>query len=187
LIPASAAALIFGGDLTARAGGLLGLAFFGGGGIYALRAMARTPWTIAFARDALEIRVEQYVSRIPWADIEAVGLITVAGQRMPAIRLSRYDRFLASFSPEAARAYTKRLSWLRWAARATQIAFAHSGLGGHAEAHRIEDFLRANRAMTGYDLSFSWNQLDRPARRFAEFLDREWRAHVLRTVGGSFD
>src|SRR5258708_6613922 len=86
LVPASGAAMIYADEIVMKAVGALGLAFFGGGGAFALWSMTRTPWTLALAADALEVRVQDFIARIPWRDIEAVGLAHVSGQTMPSIR-----------------------------------------------------------------------------------------------------
>jgi hypothetical protein len=173
---ASGFALAAGDDLVTRACGALGVAFFGGGGVYGIWTMARTPWTLAFTPDALEIRFDKHVARAPWADIEAVGMAHLHGQRMPSIRLSRYDRYFASHSPAAMAAFLRRMGAMKWAARATFAATLEASLVDHARAHSAADYLRANRALTGYDISFSWAQLDRPAKRFAALLEQEWRS-----------
>ena len=156
--------------------GAIGVIFFGGGGGFALWSMSRTPWTIAFAPDALEIRREDHITRAPWDDIETVGMVKMHGQKMPSIRLSSYDRYLASHSPETARAYGRRIGAMKWIAGATAIATARPALAGHAVADKIEGYLGANRAMTGYDISFAWSQLDRPAKKFVALLESEWLA-----------
>jgi len=176
LVPASGFTMVNAGNIVLQAVGALGVVFFGGGGAFALWSMARTPWTLALADDALEVRVEDYIARIPWRDIEAVGLANVSGQQMPSIRLVRYDNYLASLSPEATRAFEKRWGAMKWMARATMVLANAPSLGEHANSGTLVEVMRANRAFTGgYDMSFAWNQIDRPAAKFAEFLDAEWR------------
>jgi hypothetical protein len=176
LVPASGAAMIYADDIVLKALGALGLAFFGGGGTFALWSMTRTPWTLALAPDALEVRVEDFIARIPWRDIEAVGLANVSGQKMPSIRLARYDNTIASLSPEVAHAFERRWGAMKWVARATMVLAIAPSLAGHANSSSIADVMRANRALTGgYDMSFAWNQIDRPAAKFAAFLEDEWR------------
>jgi hypothetical protein len=168
--------MLYADEIVIKAVGALGLAFFGGGGTFALWSMTRTPWTLALAPDALEVRVNDFIARVPWGDIEAVGLAHFKGQTMPSIRLARYDNYLASLSPEAARAFERRWVAMKWMARATMAVANEPSLGGHADSSSIADVMRANRALTGgYDLSFGWNQIDRPAAKFAEFLEAEWR------------
>ena len=175
LVPASGATMIYAHEIVMKAVGALGLVFFGGGGAFALWSMTRTPWTLALAPDALEVRVEDYIGRIPWRDIEAVGLAHISGQTMPSIRLARYDNCLASLSPEAARAFERRWGAMKWMARATMVLANEPSLGGHAGSSSLADVMRANRALTGgYDMSFAWSQIDRPAAKFAEFLEAEW-------------
>src|SRR5580765_4055320 len=132
LVPASAVAMIRADDIFTKAVGAVGLAFFGGGGAFALWSMMRTPWTLALAPDALEVRVQDFIARIPWRDIEAVGLAHVRGQKMPSIRLARYDNYIASPSPEAARVFERRWGAMKWMARATMVLANEPGLGGHA-------------------------------------------------------
>lgn len=176
LVPASGLAMIHADSVVIKAVGALGLAFFGGGGAFALWSMMRTPWTLALTPDALEVRVEDFIARIPWRDIEAVGLAHVSGQKIPAIRLASYDHYFASLSPEATRAFEKRWGVMKWMARATMTLTNAPSLGGHAHASSVADAMRANRALTGgYDLGFAWNQIDRPAAEFAAFLEQEWR------------
>ena len=175
LVPASGVAMIYADGIIMKAVGALGLAFFGGGGAFALWSMTRTPWTLALAPDALEVRVEDFIARIPWRDIEAVGLAHVSGQKMPSIRLALYDNYIASLSPESARAFERRWGAMKWMARATMALANEPGLGGHASSSSIADVMRANRALTGYDMSFGWSQIDRPAEEFAAFLEEEWR------------
>jgi hypothetical protein len=176
LVPASGWTMLYADEIVVKVVGALGLAFFGGGGTFALWSMTRTPWTLALAPDALEVRVQDFIARIPWRDIEAVGLAHVSGQTMPSIRLARYDNYLASLSPEAARAFERRWGAMKWMARATMALANEPSLGGHADSSSIADVMRANRALTGgYDMSFGWNQIDRPAAKFAAFLEAEWR------------
>ena len=176
LVPASGFAMISADSILTRAVGAFGLAFFGGGGAFALWSMTRTPWTLALAPDALEVRVEDSIARIPWDDIEAVGLAHVSGQKMPSVRLVRYDSYIASFSPEAAQEFERRWGVMKWFARAATVLTLTPSLAGHAGSSSITDAMRANRALTGgYDLSFAWNQLDRPPAKFAAFLEEEWR------------
>ena len=176
LVPASGFMMISADSILIKAVGALGLVFFGGGGAFALWSMTRTPWTLALAPDALEVRVEDSIARIPWRDIEAVGLAHVSGQKMPSVRLVRYDNYIASLSPEAAQELESRWGVMKWIARATMVLTLTPSLAGHAGSSSITDVMRANRALTGgYDLSFAWSQLDRPPAKFAAFLEQEWR------------
>jgi len=176
LVPASAAAMLHADGIVMKAVGALGLAFFGGGGCFALWSMMRTPWTLALAPDALEVPVEDFIARIPWRDIEAVGLAHVSGQKMPSIRLARYNNYMASLLPEAAHAFERRWGAMKWMARATMLLANEQSLGEHANSSTLADVMRANRALTGgYDMSFAWSQIDRPAAKFAAFLEAEWR------------
>ena len=176
LVPASAFAMIDADNLVIKAVGALGVVFFGGGGAFALWSMTRTPWTLALAPDALEVRAEDYIARIPWRDIEKVGLANVSGQKMPSIRLANYDNYLASLSPEATHAFERRWGAMKWMTRATMVLTIAPGLSGHASSNSIADAMRANRALTdGYDMGFAWTQIDRPAAKFAAFLEDEWR------------
>jgi len=64
---------------------------------------------------------------------------------------------------------------MKWMARATMALANAPSLGGHANSSSISDVMRANRALTGgYDMSFAWNQIDRPAAKFVAFLEEEW-------------
>jgi len=135
---------------------------------------ARLP--LALAPDALEVPVEDFIARIPWRDIEAVGLAHVSGQKMPSIRLARYNNYMASLLPEAAHAFERRWGAMKWMARATMLLANEQSLGEHANSSTLADVMRANRALTGgYDMSFAWSQIDRPAAKFAAFLEAEWR------------
>ncbi len=176
LVPASAWMMLDAESVFMKAVGALGVVFFGGGGIFALGSMLRTPWTLALAPDALEIRVEDHIARVPWADIEAVGLANVSGQKIPSIRLARYDNYLASLSPEAAQAFERRWTVMKWITRATMVLGMAPGLAGHAGASSLADAMRANRGLTGgFDIGFGWSQIDRPPEKFTTFLEEEWR------------
>jgi hypothetical protein len=177
LVPACGYALIAAEGFIMKAVGGLGLLFFGGGGAVALLGIARTPWTLAFTRDALEVRVETIITRISWNDIEAVGLANVSGQKMPSLRLMTYDNYIASLSPDAVCVFEKRWGAMKWMAGATMALAGEARLADHASASSVADVMRANRALTsGYDISFAWNQLDRPAAKFVVFLEQEWMA-----------
>jgi hypothetical protein len=56
LVPASGWAMLYADEIVIKAVGALGLAFFGGGGAFALWSMSRTPWTLALARGRACIR-----------------------------------------------------------------------------------------------------------------------------------
>jgi len=73
--------MIYADGIFMKAVGALGLAFFGGGGAFALWSMARTPWTPALAPGALEVGVEDFIAHVPWRDVAQATGVTARKHR----------------------------------------------------------------------------------------------------------
>ncbi|MFS2293672.1 MAG: YfjD family protein [Actinomadura sp.] len=74
--------------------GLLAVVFFGGGMVLALPALARRRFVTL---TLTPMGIEANGALAPWEDIEAVGVAKVS-TKLFGIRLTRYDRYLASMS-----------------------------------------------------------------------------------------
>ena len=150
--------------------GLLGVAFFGGGGVLLALFVARrglsqltlTPAGIELATGGL----------VPWEDIEAVGTVRVE-TKLLGIRLNRYDRYLASVPPIQRVEIERHVRWF-----AKPMALAASGLGKRGllrsfvrDVSSLQTGLRWSRAHTGWDLTFSPVWLDRPIEQFVGLLE----------------
>jgi hypothetical protein len=147
--------------------GFLAVIFFGGGGLYAIPKMLRRDVSMVLSFQGLQLRWPQGQAFVPWADVEQVGIVSIASSKGVGIRLRSYDRYLNDMSPELAEFSVKRLPYLKLVSRAACLLGAPSfgNVGTLAEA------LMWSRANLGYDLVLPWADLDRPAEKFIDLLE----------------
>jgi hypothetical protein len=171
--------------------GLVGAAcvlFFGGGGLYALPRLLRRPVSLVLEPDAL-VQVTLYGSaRVPWRDVERVGVASWMGQRLLGMRLKTYDGYLNGMSAELAGTITRALPYVRVAGTVLGKLDPGAALGlwsrfqGHADPASavaamgkvgdLAGMLLWCRNTFGYDILFGWADTDRPMPELAALLER---------------
>jgi hypothetical protein len=155
-------ALLDSGSIAGFFLGLLSIAFFGGGMVLvALNARRRGLAQLTLTRDGLELSSG---GRIPWADVESVGMAYRPAQ-MVVLRLRDYDSYLAS-NPDT----SATLKFLRPFAHVFRVVPSYKRFA--TEVHGPADELRWNRETYGFDLGFSPMWLDRPPREFVDLVER---------------
>lgn len=157
--------------------GLLPVAFFGGGLVLSGRFVARrglvhltlTPAGIELATGGL----------LPWEDIEAVGTVRfkidkTSKIKLLGIRLSRYDRYLASVPPMQRLDMERGLLWFLKPFALVLSGFEKGNLlqSFASDVSSLETGLRWSREQTGWDYTFSPVWLDRPTEQFVDFVER---------------
>jgi DUF2982 family protein len=186
-------AMMYGGESVEEFfGGLLGVVFFGGGGLYAIPKLLRRTVPIVLSSEGIEQRYDEGTTFISWEDIQDIGIVSMFGNKMAGIRLINYDRYLESMSPEFADILLKRLPYMKLMTRATSLLDAPSAVAvwskmGDVDAPAaLEDFGKVAdlagaflwvRNTTGYDILFGWTELDRSPKAFVALLE-EWRTRA---------
>ena len=90
---------------------------------------------------------------------------------MVGVRLITYDNYLSSMLPLLQVKVTKMMPFMKLMAKATPLI---GGSASGANISKINDLagsLSWCRDHYGYDLVFSWTEIDRPARKFAALLE----------------
>ncbi len=199
LLPASCFAAFEAERLSVRLAGILGILFFGVGGVAALYVILKRTWSFAITNEGIEINgntLGYQVSKVPWQDIEDVGIATVRKQKMVGIRLSSYDSYLASRGVSLGKDYGVGviLGAMKVADVANVAALIPDAgpvdylkdIPDHLEVKKslkpwrgakgIVGLLQGNRMSTGYDLAFGWNDLDRSPQASVDLVREQWRA-----------
>src|SRR5262245_47719481 len=100
--------------------GILTIAFFGVGGVYALYRMHRGVGRIAIVPEGIEYTMFGPAPRvIPWADIEAIDVLTFANQEFTIIRLNRYGSLVDGLTDDEARSVLRHFQAMRLMGYAT--------------------------------------------------------------------
>jgi len=172
--------------------GLLSLAFFGGGGLYAIPRMLRRTVSLELTREGIEWRYPQGKAVVPWVDVESIGIVSLFSNKMVGIRLRSYDRYLNEMSPEVARLFAKSLPYMKFAARATSLldtpaaialwskrdgADPSGTLASFSTVGNLAEGLVWARTNYGYELLLSWADIDRPPAKFVTLLE-EYRSRA---------
>lgn len=176
--------------------GLIGIAFFGGGAIFAIPKMLGRSVSMKLTPEALLLVYPEGTASIAWRDVEQVGIASIFTNKMAALRLHRYDGYLDSIDPALADAIARRMPYLKLAVRGASILDVPgavriwSRLEGHdidglqaslkafGKVGDIAEMLLWNRARTGFDIAFAWAEIDRSAGDFVALLEEylaEWR------------
>ena len=141
-------------EVFVRIVGIVGLLFFGVGGLLALYSMLARRWSFAVSDAGIEINgnnlplIGSRPGLIAWHDVETVGLADISGQRMVGVRLLTPDAYLTS-----------------------------GGVSMSSRQNRARRrLMQANRSLCGYDLAFAWSELDRSPNDTVDLLTRTWRA-----------
>ena len=175
------------GDGEAVLGGLLAIVFFGGGGLVAIPRLLWRKVTLVLTSEGLEQRYPEGSAHIPWQDVEQVGLVSAYSTTMPGIRLNSYDEYLDNMSPSLAAFFAKNLPYMKWLARTTSLLDLPAGAGLWSKMRGVDvhqgdlkafgkvgtsaEGLLWSRERFGYDILFSWAELDRPAAEFVALLE----------------
>lgn len=164
--------MILYGDPFAIVFGVITVIFFGGGMAYAMLVSARRRF-VSFTLTPLGIEVNGGL--VPWEDVEAVGVVK-ASTKLLGIRLTSYDRYLASMTPAARIGTEPHMRWFLRPIAAIDGLLPGAGLTNSVRtASSLERGLRWNRRNFGWDLTFSPIMIDRPLVRFVAFVDDYWR------------
>ena len=166
--------------------GLLALLIFGGAGVYAIPKLLRRKVSMVLSADGIELRYPQGSAFVPWADVEQIGTARISTTKMVGIRLRSYDRYLNDMSPDLAAFMVESLPYLMVKGALLLEVPGGVGLWLKAEGKSLESFgdvgnlaqaLMWARENYGYDLAFSWAELDRPPNKFVGLLE-EYRCRV---------
>jgi hypothetical protein len=161
--------LIAVGDFGAVLVGLLSIAFFGGGSVFAAVSVKRRGGLsqLTLTRTGIEFAAG---GTVPWRDVESVG-VTAEPTKLVGIRLRSYDGYLTSLTPEGRRDADRLIRFMK--------PFAHllrqeePSVGGFAdEARDLASVLAWSRRQFGYDFGISPAFLDRSPELFVELLER---------------
>ena len=182
---ASIAIIISGENILA---GVVGVAFFGLIGFWAVPKMWRRDVSMVLTRQGIEQKYAQGSTLIPWPDVEKIGIYRVARTKMVGIRLRSYDRYLGDMSPSVAEFASKGLSIMKLLARGASMVHVQGGVGlwMAAQGRSLKSFGKVgtlaesmmwSRENFGFDLGFAWSDLDRSPEAFVALLEqyrKEW-------------
>lgn len=166
--------------------GLLAVIFFGGGGLYAIPKLLGREVSMVLSAEGIEQRYPQGTAFIPWYDVENIGIVSMFSNKMVGIRLTSYNRYLNDMSPDLAAFFVKSLPYLKLLTRATSLldtptavvlwsklegADVSEVLKSFGQVGNLAEALMWARKTYGYDLMFSWADLDRPPKEFVALLE----------------
>lgn len=161
-------AMVVYGDPFAIVFGLVTVLFFGGGMTFAMLLSARRRF-VSITLTPLGIEVNGGL--VPWEDVAAVGVVK-ASTKLLGIRLTSYDRYLASMTSAAQIGSEEHVRWFSRPVAAIDGLLPGAGLAKYARtASSLERGLRWNRRNFGWDLTFSPVMLDRPLISFVAFVE----------------
>ncbi|XRQ08587.1 hypothetical protein ACN3XK_70845 [Actinomadura welshii] len=154
--------------------GLFTVVFFGGGMARAMLTAARRRFvTLTLTPQGIEVNG----GIVPWEDVEAVGVGDVS-TKLFGIRLTRYDRYVASMTPAARAEIERSMRWFWRPVAAVGGLLGGAGLTKFARtASSLERGLRWSRTTSGWDLTFSPAMLDRRLAKFVAFVE-DYRRRV---------
>ena len=171
---AAGVAMIIYGGLFEFVIGLVAVFFFGGGMVLTMLALARRRFVTL---TLTPIGIEANGGLAPWEDIEAVGVMKQP-TKLFGIRLTSYDRYLASMSSTDRGMAERHMRWFFRPIAAVTGLIGGAGLLGYARnVSSLEQSLRWNRTTSGWDLTFSPLMLDRRLPAFVTFVE-EYRRGV---------
>jgi hypothetical protein len=168
--------------------GILTIAFFGGGGVYALYRMSRGVGRLAIVPEGIEYTMFGPAPRvIPWTDIEAIDVLKIADQEFTAIRLKRYESLVDGLTDDDARSVLRHFQAMRVMGYATvAVGAMHSAdasgvkrlLAGSEHVKSVIGVLQQARQTCGAEILLGWNMRDRGAREFANYLEERRRSCI---------
>lgn len=168
-------------------GGLMAILFFGGGGAYAIPTLLRRRVPMTLTAEGIAQRYPQGSAFIPWADVEQIGLMSIYSTELVGLRLKSYERYLGSITPDLAAHITKNLPHLKFMSRVTTEELeapdiledwakreGHEGAAALEGFSKVKDFAEAlawSRTQYGFEIMFSWVELDRSPKAFVQLLE----------------
>ena len=166
--------------------GVLFVLVFGSAIILSIRDLIMLRIAIVLTPEHLEYRCKNGTTYTPWSDIESVGVIKVMSRDHVGIRLKSYDYYLESMSPPVAHNIRKILPFRKLISGASlsldrsSMATIWSKLEGkdYAEVFikygKVGDLAKSMlwaRHEFGYDIMFSWDEIDRSEKNFVKLLN----------------
>jgi len=157
--------------------------------LFLVPKMMKRKVSMVLTAGALEYTGAWGTTQLPWADVEKFGLVDSNSTLAVGARLSSYDRYLASVSPEMAAKLLKLIPFVKVAGLAvtsvkmpydqyTKIWSALSGketladqLKSFGKVGNYAEVILWNRQHYGYDLLWSWGDMDRSAKEFLVLLE----------------
>jgi hypothetical protein len=167
--------------------GFLAVVFFGGGGLYAILKILHRPVSMVLTSEGIEQRYAEGSAYIPWSDVEKVGIFSIFANKIVGIRLNSYDSYLDRMSPSLADFMTKNLPYLKLMVGAISLleipesvsiwsklkgSDASKVLSSFGKVGNLAQALLWTRNHYGYDIAFSWTEIDRPAADFVTLLNK---------------
>jgi hypothetical protein len=173
--------------------GILSIVFFGGAGLLTIPKLLRREVSMVLTHQGIEQITLYGTATIQWKDVEKIGGYDQGGSKLVGIRFKTYDGYLAGMSPELAGTLQKSLPYLKVLTGAALLAEITSGqlwssLDDVKTGLQLEDFGQVgslaqamywSRKVSGYDITFSWADLDRPADQFVKLLEQYWQSEVV--------
>jgi hypothetical protein len=179
------------GEVQNIAVGILSIVFFGGGGLITAPKLMRRKISMVLSEQGVEQIAPLGSAFIPWADVEKLGTTSMYGNVFVGFRLSSYDQYIESMSPELSSFMRKSMPYLKLIARAAallpvpQAIALWSKLKGETDLPEalkalgkigsLVEALMWSRQQFGYDILIGWSDRDRSAPKFLELLE-EYRA-----------
>jgi len=154
-------------DLRALVIGPLSVAFFGWAGVVGAQrlfsgwAMDISPLGMTIAGPTGEAK------QLRWVDIEGFIIIKVAHQKLLGIKLSRVDNLASQYSEHEAKVLLRRHNILTGLLAVLQPAAIAKSVGNN----EVEGFFRGQRSTYGADVILGWQDRDRGADAFMEYLE----------------
>jgi hypothetical protein len=151
-------------------------------GLSAAPKMWRRDVSMILTQQGLEQRYPKGSTLIAWTDVEQIGVMRVATNKMVGVRLRSYDRYLNGMPAELAEFMMKSLRGMKLLARGASMVHLHGGVGLWlaAEQRGLKSFGKVgslgecmmwSRQQYGYDLGLSWADLDRSPNKFVTLLE----------------
>jgi len=141
---------------------------------------------MVLTREGMEQITPYGKAYIPWSDVEKLGVISQYANKMVGIRLSNYDAYVRSMSPEMTQFLQKSLPYMKLLARgasmlsvpdATKLWSKLEGnpdpkdaLKAFGKVGSFVETLMWSREQYGYDILLAWSDRDRSASEFADLL-----------------
>ena len=169
--------LITTGDVKSIFVGLLSITFFGGIGLVGIPKLSRRSISVVLTHDNLQQITPFGTSIVPWQDVESIGVAKIHRHKMVGIRLITYDNYIKNTSPELAESTNKKLPYLKVLAFGTSLLGSSAGnMKSLGQVGNLVELMLWNRQNCGYDIYFSWMDIDRSVSDFVQLLEQFHRA-----------